>query len=269
MSTTLSRLLCPLVVGFALAACASGPPPGPTPAQIAGMQAETIAISPMNIVSSLPTELEGSTQIVVNALVEVLEAHGKKAVLIGYRAGRDLWRDSKKEVRESGLPPNFDNAARIYARKIGEQFEFDALIVPSIFIQNARKRRSSIVRWDDAEQSLEIRGDSRGVTLADVTVKAASLFVQILDREGNSIHTKRVGLELIQHLTYGAERGSGYSDREDRASKFINSWEMTNDVPPIQDEERVRAGVAATLSPFLQDDLPLPDRPISEIDPVS
>lgn len=44
-----------------------------------------------------------------------------------------------KEVRESGLPRNFKNAARVYAQKIGERIEFDAIIVPSIFVQNAKK----------------------------------------------------------------------------------------------------------------------------------
>lgn len=251
-----------LMLAFVLQACAAGPPPAPSPLQIAGMEARTIIVSPFNIVSSLPPELAGSIGIVSTALIEHLEAHDKEVHVIGFQAGRDLWRMSMKEVRESGLPRNFKNAARVYAQKIGEQIEFDAIIVPSIFVQNANKKRSRIVRWDGAEQKLEYRGDSRGVVVASIYVKAASLFVHILDREGNAIHTKRMGLELIQHLRFGGERIRGYSRREDSDAQLINNWKVVDDAPPIQDEERVRAGVAAVLSPYLSEEVP---HPISEM----
>ena len=58
---------------FIVSSCATGPPPGPSPAQIAGQKARTIVVAPLNVVSSLPPELEGSTKIVSTALVEQLE----------------------------------------------------------------------------------------------------------------------------------------------------------------------------------------------------
>lgn len=117
---------------FVISACASGPPPGPSPEQIAGMNAKTILIAPFNIVSALPPELEGSTEIVKTALIDHLEAHGKTVHIIGFRIGRKLWSASMKEVRDSGAKRNFENAARVYAGKIGESVEFDALIIPSL-----------------------------------------------------------------------------------------------------------------------------------------
>jgi hypothetical protein len=192
------------------------------------------------------------------ALVGHLKAHGKTVRVIGFRAGRDLWKSSMKEVRESGEKRNFENAARVYARRISEQLDFDVLIVPSIFIQNA-KMRSLTVRWDGAEQKMVIEGgiNSKRANLyqgnmGTLSVRAASLFVHVLDHDGNSIQTKRSGLELIQHLEWRVEQKGGYSGKE------TVSQELVNDIPAIQDKERVRAGVAAALSPFLSEKVPAP-----------
>jgi len=250
---------------FLLLSCATpGPPPGPSPTQIAGQEAKTIILAPLNIVSSLPPELEGSTRMISATLVDHLEAHGKTVRVIGFRAGRDLWKSSMKEVRDSGEKRNFENAARVYARRIGEQLDFDVLIVPSVFIQNA-KMRARTVRWDGAEQKMVIEGgiNSKRANLyqgnmGTLSVRAASLFVHVLDRDGNSIQTKRSGLELIQHLEWRVEQKGGYSGRE------TVSQELVNDTPAIQDKERVRAGVAAALSPFLSEEVPPPTTVIPE-----
>jgi len=237
--------------------CATGPPPGPSPEQIAGQQAKTIVVAPLNIVSSLPPELEGSTKMVRAALVEHLEAHGKTVHVIGFRSGRELWKDSIKEVRASGGKQSFENAARVYVRRIGEQIEFDVLIVPSIFIQNA-KMRSRTVRWDGAEQRMSIEGggiNSKRANLylgnvGKLNVRAASLFVHVLGRDGNSIQTKRSGLEIVQHLEWRVEQKGGYSGTEEVSQVLVN------DTPAIEDIEMVRAGVAAALSPFLSEEVP-------------
>jgi hypothetical protein len=248
--------LLPVTLAFILPACASGPPRGPSPAQIAGMEATTILVSPFNIVNPLPPELEGATRIVSTTLAEHLEANGKTVHQIAYRAGKDLWMASRKEVRDSGSRRTFENAAKVYARKLGEQVEYDVVIVPSVFVQNAKKGHSRTIRWDDTEQTLEYRGDSRAVTIASIYVKAASLFVYVLDREGDTLHSKQVGLELIQHMRFGAERGSGLSRRQDREAQLINDWQLVDDVPPIQDENRVRLGVGRALFPFLPEESP-------------
>jgi hypothetical protein len=261
LRTRLRRL--PFLVfasSFVISSCATGPPPGPSPAEIAGQQAKTIIIAPLNVVSSLPPELEGSTKMVTAAIVEHLEAHGKTVRVIEFRAGRDLWKGSMKEVRSSGEKQNFKNAARVYARRIGEQIEFDVLIVPSIFIQNA-KMRSRTVRWDGAEQMMEQRGSlgTKYMGLANtLNVRAASLFVYVLDREGTAIHTKKSGLELIQHVEFSTKERGGYSGTRDPV------MELVNDTPAVEDEAMVRAGVAAALSPFLSEEVPPPTTAIPE-----
>jgi hypothetical protein len=233
------------------ASCASGPPsppPGPSPEQIAGENAKMILIAPFNIVSALPPELEGSTRMVSTELVRHLKAHGKKVQVISFRSGRDIWKASMKEVSNSGQKKNFENAAKIYAKKLGASVEFDALIVPSLFIQNA-KTRGRTVRWDGAEQSIAMSG-STGNNLyvgqgGSHNVRAASIFVHIVNRQGKLIQTKRSGLELIEHLEWKVKMKGGYSGTEEVTQNVVP------DVPPLEDKELIRAGVAASLSPFL------------------
>jgi hypothetical protein len=230
--------------------CASGPPKssGPSPAQIAGQDAKTILVAPFNIVSALPPELEGSTRMVSTELVKHIEAHGKKVHLISFRSGRDIWKESMKEVRDSGKKKNFENAAKVYAQKLGASVEFDALIVPSIFIQNA-KTRGRTVRWDGAEQSIEMSGSTGSGLYVGQTgshnVRAASIFVHIVNRQGEVIQTKRSGLELIEHLEWKVKMKGGYSGTEEVSQNVVP------DVPPLEDKEQIRTGVAASLSPFL------------------
>jgi len=207
----------------------------------------------------MPPSLEGSSRIVSDSLVETLEAHGKTVRVIGFEAGRQIWRDSINEVRKSGLPKNFKNAAKVYARKIGEQVEFDVLLVPSLFVQNA-KMRSRTVRWDGAEQKIERRGNSRGALMesGSIVVKAASLFLHVLDREGVEVHSKRAGLELIQYMQFGAKTKRGYLSGEGDLESFAANFVLIDNIPPIASEERVRAGVAAALAPFLPEERPVP-----------
>jgi hypothetical protein len=230
------------------------------------MNVKTIVVAPFNIVSSLPPELEGSTKMVSTALADHLKAHGKTVLVIDFRSGRKLWADSMNEVRESGAKRNFENAARVYARRIGEQLEFDVLIVPSIFIQNA-KMRSRTVRWDGAEQMMVIEGGT-GTNRANrymgnmgtLNVRAASIFVHILDRSGEVIQTKRSGLELIEHIAFRVEKRGGHSGTE----KLFQ--DVVSDKPPIDDKEMVRSGVAAALSPFLSEEIPRPAKAATEAD---
>jgi len=137
-----------------------------------------------------------------------------------------------------------------------------------MFIQNA-KMRSRTVRWDGAEETIKIvgrggtnSGNSYMGNLGTLNVRAASIFVHILDRDGNSIQTKRSGLELIQHLQFIVDRKGGQSGTDEIRQG------LANDSPPIEDIEKVRAGIAAALSPFLPEEVPAPSPETPQADSV-
>jgi hypothetical protein len=253
-------LIAALATVSLLGGCASGPPPGPSPAELAGQNAKIIIISPFNVVSSLPPDLEGSTKMVKNAMVEYLEAHGKTVKRMAFRAGLDLWKASMQEVSDSGQDRNFENAAKVYARKIGEHLEYDVVIVPSLFVQNA-EAHGRAAKWDGTKQMIPLTGDT-GATQAymgnmgKIYVRAASIFVHVVDSSGETIHTKRSGLELIQHLENIVEKDGQYSGGEHLKQDLVD------DRPPIDDVERVREGIAAVFVPFLPEEIP-PQGPVT------
>ena len=241
----LATLLAPLVTALLLAGCASGPPPGPSPAELAGQRSKIVIIAPFNVVSSLPPELEGSTRMVSKEMVEYLEAHGKTVKRMAFRAGRDLWKASMQEVSESGQARNFENAAKVYARKIGEHLEYDVVIVPSLFVQNA-EAYGRTAKWDGAKQTIPLEGGTGSTqmyhgNLGKLSVRAASLFVHVVDSSGETVHTRKSGLELIQHLEFHVEKDGQYSGGEHVFQGLVD------DQPPIQDVERVREGIAAVF----------------------
>jgi hypothetical protein len=260
-SSGLARLRLPVLsLVPLLAACVSGPPPGPSPAEIAGRNAKVIIISPFNVVSSLPPELEDSTKLVSKEMVAYLEEHGKTVKRMAFRAGRDLWKASMQEVSSSGQDRNFENAARIYARKIGEHLDFDVVIVPSLFVQNA-EAHGRTAKWDGAKQMIPLEGEAGSTqayqgNLGRLSVRAASIFVHVVDSSGETIHTKRSGLELIQHLEFLVEKDGQYSGGEHVRQGLVN------DRPPIEDVERVREGIAAVFVPFLPEEIP-PQGPVT------
>ncbi|HIF95019.1 MAG: hypothetical protein ABGX04_05855 [Myxococcales bacterium] len=260
LSRCLVRTLLPIAV--AVSGCASGPPPGPSAAELAGQNAKVILVAPFNIVSWLPPELEGSSRMVSDALVDHLEAHGKTVHRVSFRAGRDLWAASMKEVLSSGKKSHFENAAKVYARLIGEQINFDVLVVPSLFLQTA-KMRNMVAKWDGATQRMVWHGDAiknrtqrHDSQTGTVNIRAASIFAHVIDSEGNTIQSKRRGLEVIEHMQRTITRRGGISGNDEM------KWDVEDDKPPINDIEMIRAGVAAVVSPFLPEEVPTVAPPI-------
>jgi hypothetical protein len=207
------------------------------------MRAKTIAVTPFNIALPLPTELRSSQQLVSGLLIEHLEAQGKKAHLIEAAAGQALWLESVNEIRGSGGPQDFKSAVRVLARKTQEQTAFDAIIVPALYVQNANTDFEVAV-WDSAKQKVEYVGRSREEIEMPppMTIPAASLLVYVLDADGNVIHVKRTGLELIQHMELHIEGRQGFDRR---------TWVLKDDDPVIEDNIRVRAAISHALYPFL------------------
>jgi PAS domain-containing protein len=236
------RNLLPVVLALGLLSCASKSEPA-SPAQIAGMRAKTIAIAPLNLVLALPDELKSSAPLAAKALVEHLEANEKTLRAIDFRTAHALWLEATRDLAKSKEAKNFENAARIFTRKIGEKIDFDVLIIPSLYIQNARIR-DDIAYWDSAKQRIEFKGQSRWEIERSeaTTIAAASVLIYVLDRDGSVIHTKRTGLELTQHMAIQVEDRKGHDKR---------TWTVTNDVPALEDENRVRAAMAHSLSPFV------------------
>ena len=243
LSGRLSTFACTLLaLGFA--SCASHPPPHPpSPAERAGRQAKILFIVPLNVALPMPSELESSALLVWRILVEHVESSGKRVVTLDVRTARTLWLESIRRVREEGGEESFESAARLFVQRLAKQVDFDALVMPSIYVQNARIGPEA-AHWDRARQRMEFVGRSRWKIdpPGQSTIEAASILMPIFDSEGREIQSRRTGLELIQHFEIQTEKRRGHDKR---------TWVPARDDPPIEDENRVRAAIAHALRPFL------------------
>jgi len=254
---TRSNWLCLVLLPIAFAlACSTWPfgsthEPGPT--EIAGREAQTIVLVPLNIVLALPTELDSTTEMVSDALVEHIEAQGKTVHLLDFRVARTLWIQATRIVSESNRAKNFENAAQVLTRLIGEKMEFDAIIIPSLFLQNAKLKQTSAgvdAHWDGATQRLEWIGTPSDKTRDPKlrSISAASILVYILDRTGRELLEKRTGLEIVEHLEIEVKKRQGQDQK---------TWIVKPDLPPIGDKERLDAAIAFALYPFLPQERPV------------
>ncbi len=181
--------------------------------------------------------------MVADALLDHLKSSGKQARSIDRQVGKAVWLESIDEVNSSGGSSSFESAIRIFVRKIQQRMAFDAIIIPSLYIQNAASN-SKVARWDGTGQKIEFRGRARKEIEMPPprTIRAASLLLYVFDAAGEQIHTKRTGLELIQHMAIRVEKKQGYDKR---------IWTQKDDDPAIESKVRVRAAVAHSLYPFL------------------
>ncbi len=229
--------------------CAAGGPRPPTAAEIASRDARVVVVAPLNVASSLPVEIEGSSEIVAKTLVGYLQEHGKEVRILGFRLGRELWVNATTQVSQTGKKRSFEAAASVYAREIAKQVDYDVLIIPTLYIQNVQVL-SKYARWDGTKEPVRIEGkqmlkkkdyafdSARGV------VKAASMMAAVFASDGSEIQSAKRGLQTIQHFEL-----SGGTGRTRDPSNY--SFSVESNSPPLDDAPKIRAGVAGVLSPFL------------------
>ncbi|MFK7894760.1 MAG: hypothetical protein AB8G23_02930 [Myxococcota bacterium] len=181
----------------------------------------------------------------MTALVEHLESHGKTIQQLRFKTGRGLWMDAIGRVEAEKKERTFESAARVYAQEIAKEVEYDLLIIPTLYVQNARVSRRW-AKWDDAKERIPLKGrltgNMRFEQVTGTTFKAASIMTAIYTPAGQEVHTKKRGLQLIEHIEVSGGKGS---DRN------TNYFQQVMNQPAIENTELVRAGVAAVLYPLV------------------
>ncbi len=229
--------------------CAAGGPRPPTPTEIAGREAKVIIVAPLNVASSLPVEIEGSSKIVSTTLVGYLEEHGKKVQMLGYQVGRDLWVNATQQVSKSGKRRSFEAAASVYAHEIAKHVDYDVLIIPTLYIQNVRVQ-SMNARWDGTKETIRVEGKDilskkdYAVDGLRANVKAASMMAAVFASDGSEIQSAKRGLQMIEHVEILGKKRRNRDVSDDHIDIKANS-------PPLDDALKIRAGIAHVLSPFL------------------
>jgi hypothetical protein len=124
--------------------------------------------------------------------------------------------------------------------------EFDAVIVPSIFVQQAALQGTRAV-WDGVNRPIEIRRESRSFRRsrlrASRTARCASLHVAVLDRNGLLLHEGQGGLDLLVRERVDEELSHDLLTAEFR---YFEDRPESFDDPAL-----LREGVAKAFDPFL------------------
>src|SRR5262245_14157687 len=227
-----------------LLGCAGSPPRGTT---VIAKVPERIVILPLNVTSPLPAELQGARGLVWNALEVYLRSHQIKLQTLSPESARGLWLASIKEARSDPKVknPGFDDAARSFVHKLTGSAQFDALLVPSLYVQRATLS-GTVARWDDTEATIAVDVAGRSAQIPDDAplegaAPAASLHVVVFGADGAKIQEARAGLALL----VGARITPASGARTEPDISFVPRRE------PFADRAALVLGVARALSPFL------------------
>jgi hypothetical protein len=228
--------------------CASGPRAERT--VLAGSPARTLLILPLNVPAVMAPELEASGAVVWEELELYLRAQGKELKTVSFSSARELWLGAIRKVRaEAGAKAGFDEAARELALELARHADFEAMIVPSLFVREAPIAGQS-ARWDEVERPVEfeIRDPAAAAAPDPPEVEglapAISLHVVVLDAEGHQIQEELRGLDLLVRVRVSAP-GSGAGPGFELALRPV----------PLENRSYVREAIADALAPFLP---PLP-----------
>jgi len=125
-----------LVLGAALG-CASEPPKKKS--VLLDTRKDVYVILPLNVAAAMPAELGVYRDVVWKELELYLRAHGKELKTLSRQNARSLWLESIQKARagEKGPRAGFDDAALLLARELRGHVEFDAMLVPSLFVREA------------------------------------------------------------------------------------------------------------------------------------
>ncbi len=225
--------------------CASSPPSERT--VLAGNWAQTLLILPLNVPAVMPRELEPARPLVWQELEIYLRAQGKELKTVAFPVARQLWLDAIRRVRAAGkgAKVGFDAAAQALVLELARHADFDGVIVPSLFVREARIEGQS-ARWDGVERPVEFEIHRRAAAEAaapppvEGLAPAASLHAVVLDAEGNKLQEALRGLDLlvgvrVREPSSGAEQSFEFATRPD----------------PLSNRAHVRDGIAEALAPFL------------------
>ncbi len=243
-----------LIAGLALAqllGCAKAPPAGRT--VLAGNAAQTLLILPLNVAAVMPPELDSMSPLVRKELEIYLADHGKTLKTVSYPDARRLWLSSIREVRSgpNGARSGYDDAARVFVRKLAQHAQFDTVIAPSLYVQKARIS-GRFARWDGVERELEIEEQGRlspsipANTPLEGEAPGASLHAVVLDSKGVKIQEARGGLELL--VSVRVQRNPRIPNSEPQFA-FATRTDL------FSNRAHLREGIAHALAPFLP---PLP-----------
>jgi hypothetical protein len=210
----------------------------------------------VNLALELPPELEDAVDPVHAEIIQQLRAQGARVAVVWPPDAALLWRAALAAVRASPeLPDDLATAAGVFARGLGEEADFDLLVMPSLAIREARLSGNT-ARWDGVQRRLSVRGRTpaagRSYSLLEpgsvepgvvvqpgrARISGLSLHVLVVTPEGRPLHQGWGGLDLLQDAL--ATAGAG------------GSLVLAPRLELLERPDHVSEGVRIALAPYLE-----------------
>jgi len=205
-----------------------------------------VMLLPLNLVVSLPAELQQPSKRVFELMSEYLTVSRKNVGSLRLYHARRLLDASVREVKSAPeVEPEFGSAARVFVRRLGEQSQFDALVMPSLVYRKARiYPGTNAAVWDGVKRPLSISSEHDSSLSMDYTygiqgeIDGVSLHVLVYDANGSRIFEGYGGIDLVHHF-----------DMEGAYDAKLGRMVMRRD--PLSDEAAIRRGIMTAFDPYL------------------
>jgi hypothetical protein len=249
------RLALVAITLLTLTACQTTPQYDPEIRQ-AGASAQSVMLLPLNVVLPLNSEIKEPSDLVWGKLRDYLGDHGKRVETVSLPDAHRLWIQSIEAIDAKQIPADarFDAAMQALVVNLREAVEFDALIIPSVFVQQSKINRWA-TSWDGVKRKLEIADMWNGVPRAARSLRGAtpcaSLHVVVLNNLGEKLFETQAGLETIRRLKI-----RNAATNANAGGKQSLSWETRPDL--FKNKAHVLEGITKALASFLP---PLPATP--------
>ncbi len=164
-----------------------------------------------NTFLALPGELQDGTTPLREEIQAYLREHGREVQWIDLYTAKQLWLSAVTRAKEEG---ESGNALAHFAGELARRYEFQAIVVPSLLLHEARASLGR-VSWDGVKRRMRKVNAPRREGIGrhqDVVVDGArfegvsgsvsvtSVHVVVFTRDGARVFEGRGGLELVQEV---------------------------------------------------------------------
>jgi len=241
------RWLALLLWLLAGAGCVTPPHPyAILPGHTGGGTGQRLLVLPLNVVVSLPAELQAPSKGVAEEIVRYLEESGNSVETLGFYDARSRWLAAVKQVQAAGdVHQDFNSAARVFVEQLAGAKEFDAMLMPNLVYRTAELNQgSSSVSWDGVSREIDVADRPQRVGsiyyMSEFygTMDGVSLHVYGFDTAGERFFESFGGVDLV-HEAHMGDAVTGHH------------YEMRLKPAPLGNKERLREGIELAFDPYV------------------
>jgi hypothetical protein len=203
-----------LVVSWMALSCVASPNNDVTPGMEGAPGVKTFLVCAPNTVLALPAELQSDTAILRETIETYLGEHGREVEWVDLFEAKRLWTAALAEAREQG---EIAKTTAIFARHLAEQRDFQAIVMPSVFVHHVRTSYSS-AQWDGVQRNMRTLGAparpsgraqdalADGIAYGGISgdMAVSSLHVLVYSRTGERVFEGRGGIEFLHDVDMSA-----------------------------------------------------------------